>query len=128
MTRDLPAAFDRETVATVAAEYDRDADALAALVARAQSYLAGFPGIEDLIYEWKRTFAYDPVVARDETRYIVVLLPHVWTELADQLDISAGELDALRAVHDRQSRADFEVRAEDPSVFEGGEPMVLVRE
>lgn len=128
MSRELPAAFDAALVAAVAAEHDLSSQTLAELLSRVQSYLAGFPGIEDLVYEWKRAFAYDPVVARNDERYVVVLLPYVWEELAGQLDLPGDELDALRAVHERQARAEFDARGADDSVFEGGQPMVLCRE
>ncbi|WP_435194646.1 hypothetical protein [Natronomonas sp. EA1] len=127
MTRDLPV-FEAELVTAVAEAHDTSPDQLAALVARVQSYLAGFPGIEDLVYEWKRAFAYDPVVLRDDERYVVVLLPYVWEELAEQLELEDDDLATLRAVHDRQARATFDARGEDAAVLEGGAPMVLHRE
>lgn len=117
--------FDPALVERVAEEHGVDPAALAALVERHHAYAARVPGIDELVFEWRRAFPYDPVVARTADAYHLAVDASVWTEFATQLGLDDEELAALRALHDRQARA----RADDdePTAFGGRAPMVLAR-
>jgi hypothetical protein len=125
--RDPLAAFDDGVLATVAAREGLAESELRALVRRHQASVRSSPGVDNLVYEWRRGLAYDPVVARTERAYHVVLLDRVWAEFASELGWSDSERAALRAVHDRQARAATAARGDDTGVFDGGAPMVLTR-
>lgn len=117
------AAFDDAVVDAAAAEVDCTPDALRDLVRRHQLLVRENPGVDDLLYEWRKYYPYDPLVARTDRAFHVVLRDRVWTEFTDRLALSDAEREALLAVHERQARAE----ADDESVFEGGAPMVLTR-
>jgi hypothetical protein len=51
------------------------------------------------VYEWRRAFGRDPVVARRPDALHLVVEPHVWAEYVDALDAGEREAAALRAVH-----------------------------
>lgn len=122
MTRAPLDAFDDDVVAAVAADRDLSAASLAALVERHQRLVRELPGVEDVVYEWRKTLPHDPLVERREAAYYLVVDPVVWTEYGDALDLDAAELAALRAVHDRQLRNTVDSPAGDR------EPIVLTRE
>lgn len=122
MTRDPLAAFDDDVVAAVAAERDLSAASLSELIERHQRLVRELPGVEDVVYEWRKTLPDDPLVERREAAYYLAVAPAVWAEYGEALDADAADLDALRAVHDRQLRS-----AGDPP--EGDrEAIVLTRE
>jgi len=99
------AAFDDETFDRVAAETGVSADRLRTLARRHQEGVRELPGVDDIVYEWRNHFHMDPLLTRTDAVYVLALPSHVWDEFADRLELSAAELDALRAVHDRQARA-----------------------
>lgn len=74
------------------------------LVADHQQSVRDLPGVENIVYEWRRSFAVNPVVLRTDSAYFLVVEPWVWAEFAAALSLSPAEVDALRAVHDRQFR------------------------
>lgn len=120
--RDPLAAFDADRIADVAGETDLSADTLEALVRRHQDAVRDLPGVEDIVYEWRSQFHEDPLRDRTPERYVLVLRDHVWEEFADSLDLSADELTAIQAVHERQASA---VIAD--GTLDDGVPMVLTR-
>lgn len=121
--RDPLTAFDDVLLEAVAAEVDCSPEALRGLVRRHQMLVRETPGVDDLLYEWRKYYPYDPLVMRTEQAFHVVLRERVWEEFTDRLGLSPTERGALLAVHDRQARAD----ADDESVYDGGAPMVLTR-
>lgn len=121
--RDPLAAFDDEVVEAAAAEVDCSPDALRDLVRRHQALVRETPGVDDLLYEWRKYYPSDPLVARTDRAFHVVLRDRVWTEFTDRLALSPAERRALLAVHERQARAE----ADDGGVLDGGAPMVLTR-
>lgn len=126
--RDPLAAFDPSLVAEVAAEEGVEPEELRDLLRVHQETVRERPGVDDLVYEWRRTLPYDPLVARTEAAFHVVLTEAVWAEFLDAHDLSARERRALLAVHDRQVRHaldEGEREADDP--LYGGAPMVLTR-
>jgi hypothetical protein len=118
--------FDPALVARVAAEHGFDAGVLAALVRRHHEYAARVPGIDELVFEWRRTFAYDPLVARTDDAYYLVVDSNIWTEFATQMRLDDNEIAALRALHNRQARRHAAGR-EEPAVFGDRAPLLLAR-
>jgi hypothetical protein len=74
------------------------------LVADHQQSVRALPGVEDIVYEWRRAFAANPVVLRTDAAYLLVVEPWVWDEFVAALSLTADEATAVRAVHDRQFR------------------------
>lgn len=103
--RDPLDAFDDGALASVAHERDLPVERLRSLVVRQQESVRGLPGVDDLVYEYRKAFARQPVVERREEAYYLLVPGHVWPEFAGALSIPEAELAALRAVHDRQFRA-----------------------
>lgn len=100
---DVPRPFDESVVASVAADCDASADELASLVDRHQRSVADLPGVENLVYEWRK--AHDgAVLERTPTAYYCSVPERVWDEFAGAMDLSAAERDALVAAHREQVR------------------------
>jgi len=125
--RDPLAVFDADVIEAVAAEADLEPAAVRAVVRRHQEGMRESPGVDNLVYEWRKYYPYDPLVARTDRACHVVLLAEVWDEFADRLDLSAAEQEALMAVHDRQARADAVERGEDTEVFDDAAPLLVSR-
>ena len=90
-------------------------DALAA-VQTAMEPLA----VADIVFEYRRTFEPDPLVARHGDAYYLAVPPRVWPEFAGVLEFAEPVVDACRTVH-----ADcFRAVADDPT--DDREPLVLV--
>lgn len=119
--RDPLAAFDDAVVADVARKRDRSPAALRELAARQQESVRDLPGVDDLVYEYRKAFARSPVAERREAAYYLLVPGHVWPEFGAALSLSEAELAALRALHDRQFRA----AVGDPDGDR--DPLVLVR-
>lgn len=76
--------------------------------------------VADIVFEYRRTFETDPLVARHDDAYYLAVPPRVWSEFADVLELAEPVVDACRAVHaDR-----FRTVAGSPP--DGREPLVLV--
>lgn len=121
MTRDPLDAFDDSVFVAVAEEYDTSTETLRDLVRRQQELVRRLPGVDDIVYEWRKAFATDPLVERRSDSYFLAVPGHVWPEFASALSVSTAELNALRAVHDRQFRAELGDEAGD------ADAMVLTR-
>jgi hypothetical protein len=98
---DLMAPFDDEVVRAVAAENDVDRDVLADTLVDHQRTMQENPGVEDLVYEWRKQYA-DPVLERTPDRYVVGVRATVWEEYGEYLDLEDQVLAALVAVHQEQ--------------------------
>lgn len=122
------APFDDDLVADAAAATGLDADEVADALREHQASVREYPGVDDLIYEWRRGMAYDPLVERTAAAYYLVVLAHVWTEFGDRLGLGDDRLAAVRAVHDRQARRDATDLGVDESVYDDAAPIVLARE
>lgn len=125
--RDPLAAFDPSLVAEVAAEEGVETEELRDLLRAHQETVRERPGVDDLVYEWRRTLPYDPLVARTDAAYHVALVTEVWEEFLAHLEFDARERRALVAVHERQARSAAAARGDDESVYDGAAPMVLTR-
>lgn len=126
MAQDPLKPFDPALVAAVAIETGIDESRLRSLIVRHQEAVHDSPGVDDLVYEWRKYGAYDPLVERTNDAYHLALREPVWEEFVAALDLTATEREALLAVHARQARTDAAERGEDPQ-FEGACPMILTR-
>lgn len=106
--------FEERVVAAVARERGVDPAALRELVERHQASVRDSPGVDDLVYEWRRYLPYDPLVARTDEAFVCVVFASIWEEFADGMGIEDDEREALMAVHRRQARrlADVDEDAE----------------
>lgn len=118
----LAETFEESVLAAVAADHGHTVEELRTLVRRHQSLAARLPGVENLVYEWRKQFPNDPVVERREEAYYLSVAEGVWPEYAEALSLSAAEERALRAVHRKQLAA---VTGGRPTGERGA--MVLVR-
>lgn len=125
-SRDPLAAFDEELLAAVAAERDVTLAELREFVRRHQQRARELPGVEELVYDWRSRWPYDPVVVRTDAAYYLADRASVWPEFGDQMALDEAERAHVEAVHDRQVR---QVAAEHDLVdaFADAAPMLLVR-
>jgi hypothetical protein len=98
---DLTAPFDDEVIRAVAAENDVDRDVLADALVDHQRTMQENPGVEDLVYEWRKQYS-DPVLERTPDRYVVGVRAAVWEEYGEYLGLEDDVLAALVAVHQEQ--------------------------
>lgn len=102
--RDELAVFDDDAVEAVAADHDVSADRLAELARTHQSNVRDLPGVDNIVYEWRRGLPWDPLLFRSPAVYVLALPDRVWAEFLDRLTADDAEADALRKLHDRQAR------------------------
>jgi hypothetical protein len=126
--RDPLVPFDADIVDAVAERTDTDPAHLRDLLRRHQQSARDLPGVDNLVYEWRKYLPYDPVVARTDEAFHCVVLPEVWADFADTLDIDDANFERLLAVHDRQARRAAEARGESTESFDGATAMLLTRE
>jgi len=100
MGTELPSLFDRSTVETVAHEHGTDAGSLAETLATHQQSVERLPGVENIVYEWRKQYE-NPLVARTGSAYYLVVPQAIWTEFAEALDLEAEVLDAVIETHRR---------------------------
>ncbi|QZX98646.1 hypothetical protein [Halobaculum rubrum] len=110
-------------VADAAAAADVDESAVRGTLITMQADVRAYPGVADLVFEYRRAFEYDPLVRRDDRAYFLLVPPRVWSEFAATLDASAAVLAAVRAVHDRAFTAGTELAPEERGDWE---PLVVV--
>lgn len=121
------APFDDDLVADAAGEAGLGPEAVASALRTHQESVREYPGVDDLVYEWRRGMAYDPLVTRGDAAYYLAVLGHVWTEFGERLDFGDDLLASVRRVHERQARRDAPAQDVDPSVYEEAAPVVLTR-
>lgn len=121
------APFDDDLVVDAASEAGPGADGVASALRAHQESVREYPGVDDLVYEWRRGMASDPLVTRGDVAYYLVVLDHVWTEFGERLGFADDLLAAVRRVHDRQARRDAPGQDVDPAVYDEAAPVVLTR-
>ncbi len=102
MTGDATTGFDRADVNRAATANDVSPGKLRDLLEAHQRLVRETPGtggVAGLLYEWRRAFGRDPVVARNRTAFHLAVEPHVWTEYTRALGTDETANAALRAVH-----------------------------
>jgi hypothetical protein len=105
--------FDPGDVEAVAETFGVDADDLAAVVARHQQAVEDLPGVENIVYEWRKQYE-DPLLRRSETAYYLRIPRTVWDEFGDAIGAEGDTLAALVDVHRRTVAGDCDVTAEPP--------------
>ncbi len=101
MTRDELAAFEDDIVASVGAEVGPER--LAALAREHQAGVRDRPGVDNIVYEWRRQLPGDPLLRRTRAVYVLALPEGVWAEFLDELGADGQEAAALRRLHARQA-------------------------
>jgi hypothetical protein len=99
VTRDPLSPFEEQVFAAVARDQGVSAAALRGLVRRHQELVRRLPGVDDVVYEWRRNSPDDPVVVRRPDVYYLSVAEHVWPEYVEALGLDGEEAAALRAVH-----------------------------
>jgi len=94
--------FDVAVVRTTARDNDVEEPALRDALADHQRTMRETPGVEDLVYEWRKQYD-DPVLARTDDTFIVAVPASVWEEYAEYLGLERPLLQALAAVHQEQA-------------------------
>lgn len=103
--RDPLAAFDDAVLGRVARESGVEEARLSRVVADHQRGVRSLPGVDDIVYEWRRTLPYEPLAKRRDEAYFLAVEPSVWAEFLAALGVTDEEGDALRAVHREQFAA-----------------------
>lgn len=129
--RDELDAFDDDLLRETASEHDVAVERLTRLARTHQSNVRDLPGVDDIVYEWRKAFAREPLLERREDAYLLAVPNHVWPEFAASLSLSDAELLALREVHERQVRTSLRVseggEGADGRAGDDREGMVLTR-
>ena len=130
MSRDPLEPFDEAVIEAVAADHDLDPATLRALLERHQQQMRDLPGVENLVYEWRKTLPRDPLVERREDVYLLVVDPNVWPQFADALEFDADALAAVRAVHAEQLPAESTSQDDERDALRGDnrDAMIVTRE
>lgn len=126
MTDDaLLAPFDDDVLRQVAAANDTELEPLESALASHQQTMRENPGVEDLVYEWRKQYD-EPVLLRTPERFVLALPPTVWEEYADYLGFEDETLAAVTAVH--QEETIREDRIEFSAIPDGHVALVVGRE
>lgn len=122
---DLLDAFDDAVVRSVASENGVDETRLRDALSDHQQTMRKTPGVENLVYEWRKQFE-DPIVDRTPDRYVVAVRRAVWQEFAEYLDLDDYLLAAVSAVHQEQVLRSSEI--DEHMLGTDRIPMIVVRE
>ncbi|MBV0903092.1 hypothetical protein [Haloarcula salina] len=98
---DLLAAFDDDVIRAVADANDAEEQRLRDALEAHQRTMRENPGVEDLVYEWRKRFD-DAVLHRTPETFYVAVREGVWREYGDHLELDDRLLGALVAVHQEQ--------------------------
>jgi hypothetical protein len=101
MPRDELAAFDEGLLAEVGGT---DSERLATLAREHQAGVRALPGVDEIVYEWRRTFPGEPLLYRSTGLYVLALPGRVWVEFLEEMELVESEASALRELHRRQAR------------------------
>ena len=122
---DLLAPFEVDVIRAVAEDNDIELDVLQDALMDHQQTMRDTPGVEDLVYEWRKQYD-DPVLRRTESTFVVAVPPTVWEQYGEYLDLGDALLAALTAVHQEQSVRNPEVPFEELPA--GDTVLIAVRE
>lgn len=100
--RDPLAVFDDDVVSRTAEETGVGADHLRDVARSHQRTVRELPGVDDIVYEWRRMFPKNPLLERRTEAYYLVVDALVWGEYGEALSLSRTDFDALRALHENQ--------------------------
>lgn len=119
--------FDSARLDEVAADHGLSADTLETLVVRHHAHADAMPGVDELVFEWRRFLGYDPLVARTEDAYHLAVDESIWWEFGEQLGLEDEAVEALVTLHDREARATARRRGESTEPYDRRAAMVLAR-
>lgn len=122
--RNSLAVFDDDVVSRTAEETGVDADHLREVARNHQQTVRDLPGVEDIVYEWRRMLPKNPLLERRTEAYYLAVDATVWGEYGDALSLSAADFDALRTLHENQLVATLGAEAVPD---DGRLPLVLTR-
>ncbi|EMA22852.1 MULTISPECIES: hypothetical protein [Haloarcula] len=97
----LLAPFDDEVVRGVAGANSVDEEQLRTALADHQQTMRDNPGVEDLVYEWRKRFD-DAVLRRTPETFFIAVRETVWEEYGAHLGLDDYLLAAVVAVHQEQ--------------------------
>jgi len=97
----LLAPFDDEVIRAVAGTNSVDEEQLRSALADHQRTMRENPGVEDLVYEWRKRFD-DAVLHRTPETFFMAVRESVWAEYGAHLGIDDYLLAAVVAVHQEQ--------------------------
>ncbi|QIO22946.1 hypothetical protein [Haloarcula sp. JP-L23] len=104
--------FDDAVIRAIADENDVPETELREALADHQQTMATNPGVEDLVYEWRKRFD-DPVLHRTPEVFVLGVPPTVWEEFRDHLGFEEHVFTAVTAVHQEQTLRTDEVAVEE---------------
>jgi|GEM_PF-1253363 len=93
--------FDDEVIRAVAGTNGVDEEQLRSTLADHQRTMRETPGVEDLVYEWRKRFD-DAVLHRKPKTFFMAVRETVWEEYGAHLGIDDYLLAAVVAVHQEQ--------------------------
>lgn len=96
----VPAAL-ADHVGAAARSHGVDAAAVCGLLAGLNDHVRSYPGVADLVFEYRRAFDHDPLVDRSGDAYYLLVPPHVLPAFADALGADGAAWDAARETHRR---------------------------
>ena len=97
----LLAPFDDDVVRAVAGTNSVEEEQLRSALADHQRTMRENPGVEDLVYEWRKRFD-DAVLHRTPETFFIAVRESVWAEYGAHLGIDDYLLAAVVAVHQEQ--------------------------
>lgn len=98
----LLAPFADDVLRQIAAANDIGREPLETALTSHQRTMRENPGVEDLVYEWRKQYD-DPVIVRTPSLFALALPPTVWEQYGDHLDFEDEMLAAVTAVHQEQT-------------------------
>lgn len=122
---DLLAPFDLAVIRTTAQHNDVEEGVLRDALAAHQRTMRENPGVEDLVYEWRKQYD-DPVLVRTPDVFVLALPPTVWEQYGDYLDFEDDVLPAVAAVHAEQTLRSDTVSASE--LASDRAPLLVARE
>ncbi|MFC7076515.1 hypothetical protein [Haloarcula halophila] len=121
---DLLEPFHLAVIRSVANESDVPEPTLRDALEAHQQTMRDSPGVDELVYEWRKRFD-APVLAQSDSVYIVAVHPGVWEEYGEHLDLEEDVLGAVAAVHQEQTLRDDRVTFED--IDPDAVPLIVAR-
>lgn len=97
----LLAPFEDEVIRGVAGTNNVEEDQLRTALADHQRTMRTNPGVEDLVYEWRKRFD-ESVLNRTPETFFMAVRESVWEEYGDYLELDDYLLAAVVAVHQEQ--------------------------
>lgn len=122
--RDPLAVFEDDVVSETVEETGVDPDRLRGVARSHQLTVRDLPGVEDIVYEWRRSLPKNPLVERRPEAYYLAVDATIWGEYGDALSLSSDDFDALRTLHENQLAATL---GADAVPDDGRLPLVLTR-